>query len=77
MAQLLVRNLSDEVVHALRLRAAEHGRSVEEEHRELLRSSLLMGSRRKPDFKALLLGIPEGDDELFDRSSDFGRAVDL
>lgn len=77
MPQLLVRNLAEEVVQALKRRAAEHGNSVEEEHRELLRSVLLANQERKPDFKALLVAIPEGDDELFERARDFGRPVDL
>ena len=41
MAQLTVRNISNEVVSALKKRAAANGRSAEAEHRELLRSALL------------------------------------
>ncbi len=41
MAQLTVRNVNDQVVKALKRRAAEHGRSAEAEHREILRSALL------------------------------------
>jgi plasmid stability protein len=33
LAQLIVRNLNPELVVQLKLRAAEHGRSVEAEHR--------------------------------------------
>lgn len=40
MATLTVRNLDDDVVKRLRIRAAEHGRSAEAEHREILRASL-------------------------------------
>ena len=40
MAQLVVRNLDDELVRQLKRRAAEHGRSAEEEHRQILRSAL-------------------------------------
>lgn len=40
MATLTVRNLDDDVVRALRIRAAEHGRSAEAEHREILRQAL-------------------------------------
>lgn len=40
MAQLLVRKLDDSLVTLLRERAAKHGRSVEEEHRLILRESL-------------------------------------
>lgn len=77
MAQLLVRNLEDEVVRALKISAAEHGRSAEEEHRELLRSVLLRNRKAQPDFKSLLAGIPVGDDEIFERSRDTGRDVAL
>ena len=41
MADLTVRNVSEEVVDALKRRAAANGRSVEAEHRELLRTALL------------------------------------
>ena len=41
MATLTVRNLEDEVVRRLRIRAAEHGRSAEAEHRALLRAALI------------------------------------
>jgi len=33
MPQLLVRNLDQEIVHELKVRAARHGRSAEAEHR--------------------------------------------
>ncbi len=77
MAQLIVRNIEDEVVRALKISAVEHGRSAEEEHRELLRSVLLRSRKSQPDFKSLLASIPEGDDEIFARSQDAGRDVDL
>ena len=41
MATLTVRNLEDDLVRRLRIRAAEHGRSAEAEHREILRLALL------------------------------------
>lgn len=37
---LIVRNLDDELIVRLRQRAARHGRSVEAEHREILRHAL-------------------------------------
>jgi plasmid stability protein len=40
MAALTVRNLDDAIVRRLRIRAAEHGRSAEAEHREILRTAL-------------------------------------
>ena len=41
MATLTVRNLDDAVVRRLRIRAAEHGRSAEAEHREILKAVLI------------------------------------
>lgn len=49
MAVLTVRNLPDDVHRALRLRAAEHGRSTEAEIREILSAVV------KPE-KRLLMG---------------------
>lgn len=40
MAQVLVRNLDDDVKERLRLRAREHGHSMEEEIRDILRQAL-------------------------------------
>ena len=51
MAQLVVRNLDEDLVLRLKLRAAEHGRSAEAEHREILRQALAAVPRRS--FKEL------------------------
>ena len=40
MATLTVRNLDEGLVKRLRVLAAEHGRSAEAEHREILRAAL-------------------------------------
>ncbi len=40
MAQVLVRNLDDDVKERLRLRAHRHGHSMEEEIRDILRQAL-------------------------------------
>jgi plasmid stability protein len=40
MATLTVRDLDEDVVRRLHIRAAKHGRSVEAEHREILRAAL-------------------------------------
>jgi plasmid stability protein len=40
MASLTIRNLDERVKSRLRVRAAQHGRSMEEEAREILRSAL-------------------------------------
>ena len=67
MTQLIVRNLEEEVVRELKLRAARHGRSAEAEHREILREVLLPSKRKRP-LKELLLAMPPvGDDIDFER----------
>lgn len=43
MAQLTVRSLSEELVRALKIRAARHGRSAEAEHRLILEQVLKPG----------------------------------
>jgi plasmid stability protein len=69
MAQLIVRNLEEEVVHELKLRAARHGRSAEAEHREILREVLLAGTKRRRPVKEVLLSMPEvGEDSDFERA---------
>src|SRR4051794_8925756 len=40
MASITIRNLDDLLKQSLRIRAAEHGRSMEEEAREILRASV-------------------------------------
>lgn len=47
MAQLMVRNLTEDLVKALKQRAAKHNRSAEQEHREILQAAL-RGPRRRP-----------------------------
>jgi antitoxin FitA len=77
VAQLLVRDIESDVVRELKVRAARHGRSAEEEHREILRFAL-----RRPapplSFKQLLLEMPDvGEDRDFERPRDLGRTVEL
>ena len=40
MASITIRNLDDSLKHRLRVQAAEHGRSMEEEAREILRKAV-------------------------------------
>lgn len=76
MAQLIVRNLDDDLVRELKLRAARHGNSAEEEHRAILRAALRPGPREP--LTAVLLAMPDvGDDDDFARPRDTGRTVDL
>jgi plasmid stability protein len=77
MTQLIVRNLDEEVVRELKLRAARHGRSAEAEHREILRE-VLVPAKGKRSLKELLLAIPQvGEDADFERLPDRGRDVKL
>lgn len=76
MAQLVVRQIEEEVVTALKKQAAAHGRSAEAEHREILRLALL--ERPSRSFKDMLLAMPDvGDDSDFERPRDLGREIEL
>ncbi len=46
MASITIRNLNDDIKQRLRVRAAEHGRSMEEEVRDILRR--VMGDGAPP-----------------------------
>ncbi|MGH6944900.1 MAG: FitA-like ribbon-helix-helix domain-containing protein [Geminicoccaceae bacterium] len=48
MAQLVVRNLEDDVKARLQRRAHRHGRSTEEEVREILRDAVKDDAQRTP-----------------------------
>lgn len=69
MAQLIVRNLDDELVRLLKSRAGAHGVSTEQEHRAILNSALFSDAGAKPhSFKDFLLQMPDaGDEDLFER----------
>lgn len=79
MAQLIVRNLEDDLVRRLKRRAGEHGLSMEEEHRMILREAL-SPKDTAPSFWEHLSQFPDvGDDSIFardralpDRASDQG-----
>ena len=77
MAQLIVRNLDDDLVRELKRRAARHGRPAEAEHREILRNALKPRVGEK-SLKSLLLEMPAaGRDADFGRPRDVGRRVRL
>jgi plasmid stability protein len=72
MAQLIVRELEESVVRALKLRAAKKGVSAEAEHRAILREVLLRRSSRS--FKEALLAMPDvGKDADFAIERDLDR----
>lgn len=66
MATLTIRNLDDDVKRRLRIRAAEHGRSMEEEARAILREGVSGDSRGVGDVGAAIRAIfaPLGGVEL-------------
>jgi antitoxin FitA len=66
VAQLMVRNLPDDVVKALKQRAAKNNRSAEQEHREILQAALRGPRRRR--LAEVLAAMPNvGDDGDFAR----------
>lgn len=67
MAQLIVRGLSESLVRALAERAVKHKRSVEQEHRDILRAALVKS--RAAQLGTVLVAMPNvGRDEDFVRS---------
>lgn len=71
---LIVRNLPDEVHRALRVRAAQHGRSTEAEVREILAAAVKPAQRvRLGDALAALgrdIGLTNDDWDIFDQMRD-------
>jgi plasmid stability protein len=75
MANLVVRNLDQRVVDALKQRAAKHGRSAEAEHRAILEEVLLV-TPKKRSFAEALASMPDvGQDEDFERLEDADEDV--
>ena len=69
MANLIVRNIDDSIVKALKLRASRRGVSAEAEHRKILEQVLLRPQRKT--FAEVLKSIPEvGEDSDFKRVED-------
>ncbi len=78
MPQLIVRQIEEKVVKKLKQQAGEHGVSMEEEHRRILRESLLGTPGRRTSFKEALLAMPNvGNDEDFERGPQLERAIKL
>jgi len=69
MANLLVRNVDDAVVEALKARAGKRGTSAEAEHRRIL--AQVLGKPKKKSFAQVLAKIPPvGKDADFKRVED-------
>jgi plasmid stability protein len=81
MAMLTVRNLPDDVHRALRVRAAQHGHSIEAEVREILAMAVKPESRvRVGDALAALgrqIGLSNEDFEIFEQVKDTTPAEPL
>lgn len=69
MANLIVRNIDESVVKALKIRASQHGVSAEAEHRKILEEVLTKPQRKS--FAEVLASIPNvGNDSDFERVED-------
>jgi len=69
MGNLVVRNVDQSVIDALKERAGKHGISAEAEHRKILEVALLRP--KKKSFVDVLKLIPHvGDDADFERKQD-------
>jgi plasmid stability protein len=78
MPQLIVRQIEETVVKKLKQRAGAHGVSMEEEHRRILRQSLMGKPGNRTSFKEALLAMPHvGNDADFERGPQLGRPVAL
>ena len=73
MANLIVRNIDDDIADALKQRARKHGVSAEAEHRRILEQVLTLP--KKKSFIEVLSQIPDvGEDADFERVQ--GEAAD-
>jgi plasmid stability protein len=69
MADLIVRNVDDLIVNALKVQARQHGITAEEEHRRILKQALLRPTKRT--FLEVLSQMPDvGTDADFARVQD-------
>jgi plasmid stability protein len=74
MPQLIVRQIEERVVKKLKEQAGQHGVSMEEEHRRILREALLRPARKMRSLKEHLLSMPNvGEDKDFER----GRQIQI
>lgn len=74
MGQLTVRRVDDEIIGRLKIRAAEHGRSAEAEHREILKQALLPEAAAE-DFWALAKRLREETGPMSGDSADIVRQM--
>jgi plasmid stability protein len=80
MASFVIDNIDEILLQRLAKLAEKDGVSVEDEHRQLLESAVSQKEWDSMNAIELLLAIPKaepGDPPLIDRSSPFGRELDL
>lgn len=86
MANLLIRDVDEDLIRRLRERSVAEGLSVEEEHRKLLEAALESQPEQRPvlSFKDFLLTIPKASvaeetsgEDIFIRAADSVRDVDF
>lgn len=76
MANLVVRNIDDSIVKALKERAGKHGISAEAEHRKILREALFKLPQKS--FSEVLADMPDvGNDSDFSRLQDHDEDKDV
>ena len=76
MPSLVVRNLDESIINALKQRAVEHQRSTEAEHRAILAEVLLKPQRKS--FAEAIANIPNaGVDADFQRVDDANHVADV
>ena len=69
MANLIVRNIDEDIIKALKTRAGRHNTSAEAEHRKILAQALL--KPRKRSFAQVIAAMPN-----VGKDSDFNRVQD-
>ncbi len=77
MAQLIVRKLEKEVVLKLKEQAAKYGVSMEEQHRRILRETLMKKKQAKMDFKEFLCTVPDFGEPWKLRKKEKPREIDF
>jgi plasmid stability protein len=76
MGQLTVRKVDDDLIRRLKARAAEHGRSAEAEHREILKRALAEEEKLSAeDFWALADRLRKEGPKMPGDSADIVRQV--
>ena len=73
MASITVRGLEEEVKTAIRVRAAEHGHSMEEEARQILRSAVGCENNRISTGSRKKISKPNGKGEITEQTNSHAK----